>query len=196
MSTEERIRKGYAEHEAKYHVATLAVGPLGAPVHYLKWGKPGTSCGRVIYMTMGNSLIVRGDYGEAIYMVCDAQPLSFWAKTNLHYFKEKCVASPGGRGHQWNDWSEEECVQQIEEFVQGHYHDDDEKPDAVLMQGCKDAASSSESFAQWLDQHAEEFMTDWWLDYSPHSWGNVPPFYLVAQHIGLKMAWAVAQAQA
>ncbi len=143
-------------------------------------------------MTIGNSLIVRGDYGEAIYTVTDSQPLRFWANTGLSYMKEKCRASEGGYGSKWNDWSEEECIDRIDEAIREH-NDGGETEHPELLEEFKGAACTQQDWEMYLmrnDYELAKLLGECWHDYGPWSWGEVPPVRLHCHHIGLKLAWA------
>lgn len=190
--TAEMITRDYKDHVAEYTRIDAADTP-GPGMEFLIWHKPGTCVGYVSYIAIGNSLIVRGDYGEAIYMVTDHQPLRFWENTGISYFKEKCRASEGGYGSKWNDWSEEECHQRIDEAVLEHY-DEEEPSDEVkeLVIDLKNAACTKQDYDMYILRHdddLEKIFGDYWQDYSPWDWGNVYPVRLHCHHIGLKLAF-------
>ena len=149
------LRKQFRDHKA---TLTDFESPNGLRIQHLQWRKPGTGIFSIVYMTIMGDLIVRGDLGEAIYCVTGRQSLEFWAGNDITYFKKKCRASEGGRGSDWNEWSQQQCHRCIEEYVQQHYHADGEEPDQELYEMCMDAAWDKRGFEDWLLRYGPEFM--------------------------------------
>lgn len=193
MDTSEMITRDYRDHEAKYSKIDAADTP-GPGMEYLVWSKPGTCVGYVSYIAIGASLIVRGDYGEAIYRVTDNQPLRFWANTGISYFREKCRASEGGYGSKWHDWSEAECRRRIDEAMREYWEDSEEgMPDMYegYLEDMKSAACTEQDWQMYISRNDDELgrlLGDYWQDYSPWEWGCVHPVRLYCHHIGLKLA--------
>lgn len=191
MRNEAMIRKDMEKHVATYTV--IEHETLGK-IEHLRWGRKGSSGYCLYYMTIGGSLIVRGDLGDAIYRVYDKQSFKFWANCGVSYFKEKCDASEGGRGYKWNEWDETECVEQIDTYVNDSIEELRENPEFneaefyQLVMEAKAAACTEEDFIQWLTSDGERMMGHDYWDHSPYDWGHVVPFRLECHLLGIKLA--------
>lgn len=178
------IANDFRDHLAKRHGAVIT---NGTQVDYLIWGRPTSSSYLMIFMAVGNSLIVRGDCGEAIYSVYENQPLEFWAKCDISYLHDKCQASPGGAGRQWMDWDTNECERRIDENVKDLL-EYDEYVDVDLVREAKAASANKDEFSHWLATNGEQFLGPNWTDHDPWLWGQVMPHTLKQHWVGLRLA--------
>ena len=111
----------------------------------------------------------------------------------MSYFREKCRASEGGAGYKWHDWSEEVCVERIDDFLTTHLEDvpAEEHPIDEIHE-MKQSACTEQDFHNFLNNHyaIEKVMGCNWMDDSPWDWGEIPPFRLLTHHEGIKLAVA------
>lgn len=184
MNHEEMLLKDFKDHQASMVIYTAP--NITNQYETLTWMRPGTTVCGIIYTISHGYLIVRGDMGNAMYQVSGKQDFAFWAGTDLHYFKSKCVCSEQGRGYEWNDWCEATCKASIMQ----HFKDYKETPDVELLKEVFDVAYSRDEYTQWLRDYGSEFLGTHWHDCEPWDWGNITPIRCRAHHMGLKLAWA------
>ncbi len=73
-------------------------------MEYLRFRKPGTSCGLIDYKQIHGRLFVSGDYGDAVYNWFNNNSLEWISKCNLGYFHGKCTASEKGSSLFNKEW--------------------------------------------------------------------------------------------
>ena len=64
------------------------------PVERIVYRKPGTNLEKMEFMLHNNSLIILGDFGEAIYQWSQKIDFEFLADCELDYFHSKCISVP------------------------------------------------------------------------------------------------------
>ena len=185
------IQRDFGNHVARLETLVRTTGSI----EILHWSKPGTCAGQMLFMCWHNSLVVRGDYGEAVFDVSEKQSLKFWGNTDLSYFRQKCSASEGGKN--WQEWSQSKCDDSIDEHMKDLYTDEgvpipmDEWDDSLtIADAAKNATSDEYEFHRWLHDNADKLLGEYWMDLNPYSWGHVPPFRMKTMLLGLQMALA------
>jgi len=144
-SWETEIREGwFAGHQAHCHKEGL--------IDIIDWRRPGTRICAVRYMIMGNSLIVGGDLGDAVYAWSSDISLKFLAGCGIHYFAEKCRASEYGSGYR--EWFPELARQRLIEWENedpGYKDSQRSVVDDALR-----AINSHGEWLQWLTTDGDE----------------------------------------
>lgn len=154
----------YWKERFKCHKATLCAPPDEG---WIRWGKPGTNIDCIHYSTFGQSLLVCGDLGDAVYEWSRRITLEWVAGCNIHYVASKCQASEAGRG--FRDYDPEVAVALLKEVFADHEHlygchAPSEQLEAQ-KQALKAASDSEYEWHQFLgdDGDAEKALgSDWW----------------------------------
>lgn len=134
-----------------------------------------------------------GDIGEAIYQWGDRVHLKFLAGCNPDYFAEKCRGIDGlpDDVQEWDAESAQEYLEQGLAEENGWWDDDETRRKKVAFfeeNGGFEALESRGSWQEWLHDHGEEFMDDWW-ECLPDA-GDVINLRVLGHLVGLKMAHA------
>lgn len=151
-------------------------------VEILRWKAPGTFLYFVEYIARQNTLMVRGDIGEAVYCWPGKISLEWVANHDLSYFHSKCQASEYGRMTQCYEWNDEKAERRIFEYFKdrkscGKYHEFLEIIDHDFSQ---------EALCHRSD--VSKIMGDDWWEWLGGC-GNEIPWRIAGHLVGLKMAF-------
>ena len=186
MNNKEKMKQIAADwfpsHEIDLHVSDVD-GKTG--VEILRWKKKDTWAYFVEYIARKNTLMVRGDIGEAVY--CWSSPISLeWvAGLDLQYFHGKCQASEWGRMTQCYEWDKEKAKKRIFEHFKDErsckkYHD--------FLEAIDDDYSKESLDAFCHTGDAYGILGDAWWEWFAGCGGEIP--WRIAGHlVGLKMAF-------
>jgi len=190
MRYEEDIKRNFKDHEAKYFVTK---DDYGKDMEILRWQRPGSSYYGIIYLRQANTLFVKGDLGEAVYLWGEINDLEWMSKLNLSYFASKCQASEYGRGYK--SWDGDVAEEEVKNYFERELECADETDikerisDFETNVGYEKLFSEKE-WAFWLNANYDEalgfFGQDFWE--FAYGFGNIVDFRCESHLFGLKMA--------
>jgi hypothetical protein len=190
----EIIRKWFNDHEAKLHAYVEVSGPqrsfIGHAEEVIWRNKSGSSTYGVNYMFSRGTLVVTGDLGDAVYIWHPSiGNISALAGLELHYFSEKCQASPVGRGYKsWDfETAKEGILYRIDDIAEERESSSEELLQEFKQTGGMDSLFHQNEWVQWLYHSGNRFFgTEYW---ELGEIGFRPDIHCHSHLVGLKMAF-------
>ena len=168
----------FKNHIAKKHV----YGYKKIKIEVIRWKKPDTIIGIIVYVMMGYTLFVTGDHYDAVYGGWSGPQINLeWiSRLNLDYFAGKCLASPNGRG--FKGWDAEKAESAVKDHLKEYSHSktfEDVKRDYIDF-------SSKDGWNFWLGSFGADYFGDSWFEMGLI--GEITDYQCHAHLVGLKMA--------
>lgn len=138
------------------HVATHTVirPEFGPEIEIIRWMKPGTSIDSIWFIRHGNVLIVRGDWGEAVYQWHETNTLKWISECDVSYFASKCRASETGIGYR--EWEPLAAKAWLDDFCD----ESQELKQKLVDASAWEAADSHVSWVMFLHEYCDIFGGD------------------------------------
>jgi len=135
-----------------HNISTLSKSETFQRVVYRK---PDTSFECMEFLIHGNSLIVLGDYGEAVYSFSERINFEFLSTCYLDYFHKKCKAYPESCNHQrfmtWNEKKAQDTLKSLD--IDSNFNKLSEK----VLKECFEEAYEYEAWKVFLDGNFGEY---------------------------------------
>lgn len=183
----EKFKDNFKEHEVLYY-------NQGERLEHLVWGIPALSNGYMEFIVSRSTLLVKGDYGDAVYeWYGKGHSLKWLAETDLDYFAGKCEASEYGR--EFKSWDAEQLRKDLEDLLDDYSKNFDdygyESPNEVrekfnYADGFWAAQESELQWNHWLYENAYDVFGDDWWECVPD--GKYLDVRCMLHWVGLKLA--------